>query len=451
MIRKLFSIILIATMAVSAMAQETIYLIKDNQVVAKYGADEVDCVSFTLPQGVTEDKLFILPGEQGKNSLTYSIKTTSAHEPYVHNYVLESVLSNLLLSYYGHDITEASSEEIEARLKQILYDGFISTGSHSFTFSDGESDGQSEFEVLAGQRYIITAADLNEAGDDLGEHVYYTTVQTKTPDKCAGNVSVSYTGLTEANGALFDIKATDDITRIYTLYGLKSNLDYFIQVYGIEYCMTTFAGWFKPEVLENDTEGWIVKDEGDYSIYVMGIDAEGNWTDVQSTTVHIKPAVAETVGPKINIFSKEKGNGSVKVNFEITPSNVNEAYVRLMSENDYDDRINDGYTPAEIASGGDATDITNDIRTMGEYTYVNNNIAEQWTSLVIMAKNAEGCNVTRLNFFPEEGNDSQWNIIENQPSKTVAKAPKTANAKAPTSFKMTEKVPTAPAFKKLKR
>lgn len=61
MIRKLFSIILIATMAVSAMAQETIYLIKDNQVVAKYGADEVDCVSFTLPQGVTEDKLFIIP------------------------------------------------------------------------------------------------------------------------------------------------------------------------------------------------------------------------------------------------------------------------------------------------------------------------------------------------------------------------------------------------------
>lgn len=463
MIRKLFSIILLATVAVSAMAQETIYLIKNNQVVAKYGADEVDCVSFTLPQGVSEDKLIITPGEQGKNSLTYSIRTTSAQEPYVHNYVLESTLSNLLLSYYGHDINEASREEIEALVKQLLYKGFISTGSHSFTFTDGASDGQGEFEVLAGQRYIIAAADLNDNADDLGEHVYYTTVQTKAPGKCAGNVSVSYVGLTEANGARFDVKATDDITRIYTLYGLKSNLDYFIQVYGIEYCMTTFAGYFKPEVLENDTDGWIVKDEGDYSIYVMGIDAEGNWTDVQSTTVYIKPAVAEIVGPKINILSKEKGNGSVKVNFEITPSNVDEAYVRLMSENDFDDRLNDGYTLAEIASGGDAIDITGDIRTMGEYTYTNNNLVEQWTSLVIMAKNADGCNVTCLNFFPEEGSGTEWEIIENKPANApatayapakkaaMAKSPMTTSQKAKAVRMDAFKADNTPAFRKMNR
>jgi len=52
--RILLAMMLVAGMADISMAQENMYLIKGNQVVAKYNVDDVDYVSFSLPEGVTE-------------------------------------------------------------------------------------------------------------------------------------------------------------------------------------------------------------------------------------------------------------------------------------------------------------------------------------------------------------------------------------------------------------
>jgi len=55
MYKKIFVAAFAAVLAAGAYAQETMYLIKGNQVVAKYNTGDVDYVSFELPEGVTDN------------------------------------------------------------------------------------------------------------------------------------------------------------------------------------------------------------------------------------------------------------------------------------------------------------------------------------------------------------------------------------------------------------
>jgi len=57
----------IAAIAVTATAQETMYLVKGNNVVAKYNVDDIDYATFELPDGVTD----ITPGEGSVLNKTY--------------------------------------------------------------------------------------------------------------------------------------------------------------------------------------------------------------------------------------------------------------------------------------------------------------------------------------------------------------------------------------------
>ena len=143
-------------------------------------------------------------------------------------------------------------------------------------------------------------------------------------------------------------------------------------------------------------------------MFVQAYDTDGNVTN-KRFDITVDAGGDVTAGPSIQIFSKEKGTGYVKVNFEISPSNVEEAYVRLCGENFTDDRLNMGYQLHEIAMGGDAEDITSIINTTGEYTYTNSEVDEEWKSLLIYAKDKEGNRTTqRINFWPDS--DSEWAI-----------------------------------------
>ena len=93
-------------------------------------------------------------------------------------------------------------------------------------------------------------------------------------------------------------------------------------------------------------------------------------------------------------------------NFEITPSNVDEAYVRLMDENDVDDMINDGWTLAELAASASAIDISSQINSFGEYTFTANNLDQKWYSIIVFAKNSDGKIAQRFNFYPD--NETEW-------------------------------------------
>ena len=116
-------------------------------------------------------------------------------------------------------------------------------------------------------------------------------------------------------------------------------------------------------------------------------------------------------GPDIRIFSKEKGDGYVNINFEIAPSNVEEAYVRLCQEDFVLDRLNMGYELHEIACGGDATDITSAINNSGEYTFKADGLENEWKALLIYAKDENGHRTTlRVNFFPDT--QTEWAIYK---------------------------------------
>lgn len=426
MIKKLLlMIIMVAAVAATGMAQENMYLIKGNQVVAKFGVDEVDYVSFKLPEGVTENQLILSAGETGKNYFTYNVTTLSPTKQYVHFFLQKSLIDITLLTYYGTTMENSDPELVNQLLKNQLYNGYLAEGTKSFTVQDGMSDGSAELEVIAGQEYVIMVGEYDATADDLGEEFSYIVMKTQPAGRSAGTVSVAYAGLNERGEAMFNFTASSDITKICTLYGTKASLESFISHYGFDFTMFTYAGRFAPaELIPGDGTGWLVNDENDYAMYVIGIDAEGNMTETQKVEMHIVPLRPESVGPQIKIFSKSKSDGKVSVNFEVTPSNVTEAYVRLMDENDCDDRLNAGYTLPELAAGADAIDITSKINTEGEYTYVNNEVPERWNSLLIMAKNDEGTTITRINFWA--ATDTEWDIHENLSFPAKANAPRKA-------------------------
>lgn len=420
MIKKLFFTVMMAVcMAVTGMAQENVYLIKGNQVVAKYGVDEVDYVSFKLPEGVTENQILINVDEVGKNYFTYTVKTLSSDKQYVHTFIQKSMVDIYMLTYYGTMSDEADPELLKMYLKNQLYNGYLGKGTRSYTIQDGESDGYSDFEVIAGQSYFVVAGEYDAIADDLGEELNYTTITTQPAGSSAETVTVTYAGINERNEAMFSFTASSGVTKILTMYGTKASLESFINVYGFDFTVFTYSGRFAPEnLIPGDGSGWPVPDEDDYVMYVIGIDAEGNMTETQKLEMHIVPQLPEEVGPQIKIFSKEKSEGKVSVNFEITPSNVTEAYVRLMGENDCDDLMNEGHTLPELAAGAGAVDITDNIRTTGEYTYTNNEVPQQWCSLLIMGVNDEGTTVTRINFWPDT--ESEWEVHDNIPFETQA-------------------------------
>ena len=55
MFKKIFVAAMAATLALGSFAQDKMYLIKGNQVVAKYNVADVDYVAFELPEGVTDN------------------------------------------------------------------------------------------------------------------------------------------------------------------------------------------------------------------------------------------------------------------------------------------------------------------------------------------------------------------------------------------------------------
>ena len=438
--RILLAMMLVAGMADISMAQENMYLIKGNQVVAKYNVDDVDYVSFSLPEGVTESAFNINIDEVTKNSFTYTIKTLSPNKQYIHSFLEKTLVDITLMSYYGTNMDNTDPEIVNNLLKNQLYNGFFAAGTDSYKVYDGGRIGDETINITAGQTYIILVADLNTMTNDLGDDFTYATVTTQTADRSTGTLGVAYNGLNERGDAMFSFNISSEITKVYTMYSTKTTLESFINKYGFEFTLYAYAGIFSPESLADGYEGgWPVPEEDDYIMYALGIDANGDWTEIQKTEQHIVPPVKETVGPQIKIFSKEKGPGHISVNFEIAPSNVTEAYVRLMGENDYDDSVNEGNLPYDIAKGSDAINITDDIRTKGEYTYTNDEVPERWNSLLIMAKNDEATTLTRINFWPDT--ETEWSIFDNKtisaPSAKPHKTQQVASFKAMTGFNNT--------------
>lgn len=398
-------------------ADDTMYLIKGENVVAKYNVDDVDYISFSLPEGVTDSSISLKVDNVGKNTVTYTVNTQTPGTCYAHNIISVPYLDAMALSYEG-DFFENLEPEMQVYLMQdiLMYDAFLGMGSDQYTQTDyaliGDSYG-TRFSVIPGTKYYLCGWEIDMVTYEPKETFVYTTFETLPGE----SVDMGFNCvLDEINdyGVQFNFTGSSDVLYVRTAYGEKDMIDIYCQYYGVDFLLTAFGSNWDLSYLQGTGEIgedisnsiWPAYDPGEYVMIARAYNANGDYQDVR-VDVTLEGAVAE--GPSITIFSKEKREGFVSVNFEISPSNVEEAYVRLMGENNADDRLNMGYTLFELAMGGDAIDITNDINTMGEYTYTNNEVEDQWNSLLIYAKDKDGNKtVQRLDFYPDT--DSRWSI-----------------------------------------
>lgn len=393
-------------------ADNTMYLIKGDHVVGKYNVDDVDYVSFKLPEGVIEGSLWITMGEVGKNKVSYTVNTLENTTAYAHG-----LISYYLANYYAMDMEGDYFENIAPESQQVIlqsllsYYGYVGIGTDTYTHTDWADDGTgSRFEVTPGNKYYVCAWEVDPQTQRPLESFAFEEVNTAKPGQSNATLDVTFKRQNE-QGLAFDIQGSDDILYIVTAYGVKSIMDRFVEAMGMDYLMGTFGARWTIASLQGDGDipgieaaTWPVDGAGEYVMYVRAYDANGDMVETSCTAT----AEEETsAGPEIKIFSRSKGDGKVSVNFEISPSNVSEAYVRLMKENDVDDALNDGWEYYELASSSQGTDIVDIINTTGEYTFTADGLSDQeWYSLLIYARDNDGARSTlRLNFATF---DSEW-------------------------------------------
>lgn len=414
-----------------AQSDNTMYLVKGDRVVAKYNVDDVDYVSFDLPEGVIDDPLWVTIENAGKNTITYTIHTESPTDAYAHALVSYWDANYVSLDNFAVSFEELSEENQKMVLQALVpYSGYAGQGTNTYTQTDNASDGNgSVFVVTPGTKYYVCAWEIEPVSQAPLDAFAWEEVSTIAPGVSPATIEVKY--LREnAQGIAFEINGSEDVDYVVTAWGLKDNMEFYFQVYGEEMLWGMFGQrWtlsylnsYREDLPDIENATWPVYDSGEYVLYVRAYDRNG---DLVSTSCGITYEAPEAVGPQITVFSREKGNGSVSFNFEISPSNVDAAYVRLMPENDVDDQMNAGYTLAELAQSSKAIDITSQINSIGEYTFTANGLDEQWYSIIVYAEDSDGSIARRYNFFPDE--ESEWSDYE--PNK-VPKRIKVRNVKS---------------------
>lgn len=300
--------------------------------------------------------------------------------------------------------------------------GYVQTGTSKFTQKDFDVDDDGYlFDIKAGQEYLVVAFDLTEQGA-VGTHFVEKTVKTDDPAQSPGSISAELVSSGNA-GNVFRVTASDDILYAYTLYGYKSVLEPYISMFGFDYTMFLFGEILLPEEF-GEAITWPVEDPDEYAFYALGIDTNGDWTQY-ATTVDLSDM---KVGPEISTLSKTALDGGVNISFEISPSNVEEAYVLGMDMNTLDDMLQTT-SAVEIVKTG--TDITSEIRSAGEYTFVNNELPAAWYSVLVYGKTADGESVKRYEFYPRV--DSE--IFEDQISVVQSAAKVAVNKRSKVEMK----------------
>lgn len=428
MIKNILPALIVAASAFGALAEnETMYLVKGDRVVGKYAVDDVDYATFKLPEGVSDDNIWFTVDQTTKNSIKYTVNTITPLTAYAHNIISFYDVDYMAQDFFGEHFEELSPEQQDYALKLCLQsNGYVGMGTATYTQRDFALDGTSEysrFNVFANTRYLLCAWEIDPTTYEPSGEFYYTELTTPAAAESKGTLNVSFKRENE-KGVAFNVSASG-LTHVRTIWGYKSVMEPYVESAGLDLTMATFGQAWDIDFIQatgGDFEGienatWPAYETADYVLYVRGYDENG---DIVDTKVDVHVDVQEaTEGPSINILTKDKGTGFVKVNFEISPSNVEEAYVRLMLENNVDDRLNMGYELHELAMGGDAEDITNAINTTGEYTYSNNELDEEWYTIIITALDKDGKRTTqRINFMPDT--ESFWSV-EDPVYKTPAK------------------------------
>lgn len=427
MIKSILASALIAGTAICAVAQDysTMYLIKGDRIVGKYNVDDVDYATFTLPEGIVDQSIDLNVDEVGKNFVTYTVRTINPMTMYAHGLVSEWDAEYMALDLEGTSFAELAPEMQTLVLKYCLQNcGYMAAGEQQFTQRDFADDGDNgRLSVIPGTHYYLCGWELNSSYEPL-ETFVYKELDTLEPGQSAATSTFTYLG-PNAQGVGFTPSFSGDVLYVTTLWGLKDVLDLYINETSLDTAIGLFGQSWSPDELTGEYQPgvpnatWPTNGSGDYVLYVRTYDSNGDKSD-SVTDVSYTEQGSEVQGPEIKILTKEKSEGHVSVTFEITPSNVEEAYVRLLDENTVDDRLNSGYELHEIAMGGDAEDITNIINTQGEYTYTRDDVSDSWQTILVYAKDKDGHRTTlRINFNTTAGNWAIYDPVSAAPARKL--------------------------------
>lgn len=420
--------ILLAAFCLQATAQNTLYLMKGDKLVATHSIEEGDYVTFKRPESQPAQATVSLQAvETGKNFIKYKV-TAGADQYYAHGFWTASYIDQVLKAYYSTKLEDADETTLKAAVRLLLqYQSYDDKGTLSYTINNGDNDGNgTNFFIPAGQDFYVAANNLtnyDEKGGtaQMGDELSIVKMTTLAAGTSSESISVEYARLTDDEEATFNITPSSGIVTLYTLLAKKKELDQNVSIYGFDKVFFASAEpWTATEWSKWGAEqAWSLDGEDDYVMTVLGIDANGDWAKAECEQ-HI--ATAADNCPKINLLSKKAADGSVSVTYEITPSNVTAAHVRLMKENDLENLINAGSTLQDEAVGGDAEDITATINEQGEATFEKSDLARGWYSLLISATDDNGTTVCEANFHSHLAN-SQWEVNTTSfPATSLAKA-----------------------------
>lgn len=411
----IFAASIMAAACTAATAQDTMYLVKGDHVVGKFANDAVDYITFDLPDNVIDGNLWVKVDQVGKNDITYTVGAVSPGTAYAHN-----ILSAWDIDYYGliymGDLYANLEPAAQTQLLQwyLSHNAYMAQGTQTFTQIDFENDGTgsqySRFTVTPGTPFFLCAWEIDPVTMQPLESFAMTELRTDDPGQSAAQWDVQHTGQNEY-GLVFDFTGGDAVKYYLTAYGKKAAMENTIASYGEEFVMGAFGQRFAPWELEGigelgvDASTWPAEDAGEYMLIVRAYDNNGDMNTKTLTATFVSDRQA---GPQFNVFTRSKADGQVSINFEITPSNVTEAWVNMLGENETDDLMNTGLELWELAADGDrAVDITEDINYYGEYTF-NAAIPDgKWYNIIVAALDKQG-NRTAQRFAFNNREDSEW-------------------------------------------
>lgn len=402
-----------AVLSATAQDQENMYLIKGDRIVATYGVDDVDYISFKLPENINNDRIWLTLNSVGKNRVSYTVNTQGESVGYAHGLVDGWTLQYYALDLYESNFTDLPAETQTYLLQTILpYNAYISLGTDTFEQVDFQDDGDGgRFLVTPGTDFYLCAWEINPATQQPLEAFVSEKFTTQAPGKSSATLAAEFKGM-NSEGAEFNISGSSDLVYIKTAYGPKEAIDLYIAAGLEEQLFGMFGQNFTLDQLQgvSDETGyanatWPADESGDYVLLMRGYDANG---DMVTARADASVTVEVGDGPQINVLSRSKDTQGVSVSFEITPSNVSEAYVNMLPMNDVDDKLNMGYELYEVASSGSSTDIYDDIRANGEYTFSTTwPEKDTWYSILIYARDTDGNRIAqRMDVADFDG--SEW-------------------------------------------
>ena len=439
--------------AVTAQAQQKVYLNKGTEKVETVELADGDYIALGRPAGVPMQRLAeIMNTSTTKTSVNYTILTKTDNQPFYQMMVSEMTLQLFMEQYMGYSLATATPEELNETFSTLLYAGYGygQIGTKDFKKVNGEEDeisGETSF-VIGGVNYYIVTCDLVVKNNQyvLGDDMSYKVVKTAEPGESSESLDIAYNGLDEAGKAMFSVTPGSGLKTLHLILGKSRSIDEMTSIYGYNNILSSDATNFTVEqwnTLKDEDKKWNINAEDNYTFIAAGIDANGNQVRKEISNIYIKP-IADDLCPNVNNDSFTADNGNVQATFSLnskTSSPITKATVLAMKEDDWDDAlnalINKGTTtsPSEgwptVAGGTGAVDVTSQIAD-GKYTY-NRVFTEEergWYVLVFAVTDKNGTTITRVSFHTHLDNAIPEIISHTYPVASSSASAKKA-AKAP--------------------